>query len=73
MPIGIYLAGFFDSAYVWDYSLNNQDNYLKNKVLYGYGMGVHVISVYDLLGRFEVSRNHFGQVHFNVHAIVPIK
>ncbi len=73
MPIGIYLAGFFDSAYVWDYSFNNQDNYLKNQLLYGYGIGVHVISIYDLMGRFEVSRNHFGAIHLNVHAMVPIK
>lgn len=73
MPLGVYFAGFFDSGYVWDYSFNNQDQYLKNQLLYGYGAGIHIISMYDLMGRFEVSRNHLGQVKLNVHAMVPIK
>lgn len=73
MPWGIYATSFCDTGYMWDNSFNNQDAFLKNKFLYGYGLGLNVIGTYDLLGRFEVSLNHLNQLSFNVHATIPIR
>lgn len=71
-PLGIYLGTFGEGGYVADRSINNQDTFLKNKLLYGYGMGVQIISFYDYLIRMEVARNHLGQMGFNFHAVVPV-
>lgn len=71
-PLGIYLGSFAEGGYVADRSINNQDTFLKNKLLYGYGMGIQIISFYDYLIRMEVARNHLGQIGFNFHAVVPI-
>lgn len=72
-PLGVYATSFCDTGYMWDKSYNNQDNFLKNKFLYGYGVGLNVMAIYDLLARFEVSYNHLNQFNFNVHATVPIR
>ncbi len=73
MPFGFYATSFCDTGYMWDKTFNNQDTFLKNKFLYGYGVGLNMMGIYDLLGRFEVSLNHLKQVSINVHATVPIR
>jgi outer membrane protein assembly factor BamA len=73
MPLGLFLTAFADGGYMTDNTFNNNDNFLKNKYLYGYGVGLNAHVIYDLTGRFEVSYNSFGQFHFNMHALIPIK
>lgn len=72
-PFGLYLSAFADAGYVTDNTFNNQDNYLKNKLLLGYGLGVNVTTVYDFLVRFEYSFNKFGQGGFFISGRVPIQ
>lgn len=71
-PLGIYLSGFVEGGYVADNSFNNQDKHLKNKLLYGYGTSLQFITIYDHIIRLELARNHFGQIGFNFHAVLPI-
>lgn len=73
MPLGMFLTAFADGGYLTDNTFNNNDNFLKNKYLYGYGVGLNAHIIYDLTGRLEVSHNSLGQWHFNIHALVPIK
>ncbi|MFN0200394.1 MAG: hypothetical protein ACKVTZ_02685, partial [Bacteroidia bacterium] len=72
-PIGIYMTGFCDTGYIQDYTSTNQDKFLTNKLLYGYGAGLNVLSFYDMVSRFELSRNHLGKVLFNFHLSIAIR
>lgn len=73
LPLGVYVALFGENGNVWDRSISNSDTFLKNRALYGYGIGLHLITFYDNLIRMEVAGNHLNQWGFNFHAIVPIK
>jgi len=73
MPLGMYITAFCDVGYVNDYSSTAFDTYLKDKGLMGYGMGLNVIGLYDMLFRAEYSRNHFGQGGFYFSGTLPIR
>ena len=73
IPIGLYVSGFVDTGYVSDRSFNNQDDTFKNKWLIGYGIGLNVIGIYDLLLRIEYARNHLGQGGIFLNGSVSIK
>jgi outer membrane protein assembly factor BamA len=72
-PVGLYLTAFIDTGYILDESFNNQDQFLRNTFLTGYGMGINILGFYDLLFRLEYSRNHLNQGGIYFHATVPIK
>ncbi|MEL6673771.1 MAG: BamA/TamA family outer membrane protein [Bacteroidota bacterium] len=73
VPFGCYLSLFVDTGYIIDQNFNNQDQFLKDQWLLGYGAGVNLIGVYDLLLRVEYTRNHLGQGGLYIHTTVPIK
>ncbi len=72
-PFGLYISAYSDLGYVRDWTFNNQDNYLKNKLLAGYGMGLNVITIYDLMMRIEYSFNHLGQHGLFISGLVSIQ
>ena len=72
-PLGVYLSAYFDAGYVRDETFSNEDNYLKNQLLGGYGIGLNIIGFYDNLLRIEYSRNHLNEGGFYFHATIPIK
>jgi|GEM_PF-1250627 len=73
-PLGIYLSTYFDMGYVDDNTFSAKYNpWLKNTYLYGYGLGVNLIGLYDIMVRVEYSRNHLGQGGFYFSGSIPIK
>lgn len=72
-PIGLYISGYADFGYVHDNTFNNQDNYLKDRPLLGYGIGVNFISMYDWLLRVEYSFNHLGGRGLYLSSTVSIR
>ena len=47
LPLKLYLTAYFDAGYTWDnYFLQN--NQLKNKWQFGFGMGLNLVKVYQL-------------------------
>ncbi|WKN31270.1 BamA/TamA family outer membrane protein [Porifericola rhodea] len=69
IPLAIYLKAYFDHGYLWndiDYIRNKP---LANRYLYGYGIGVDIVSFYDFVLRLEHSWKHDGSsgifFHFN--------
>jgi outer membrane protein assembly factor BamA len=56
-PMGLYLSAYCDAGYVHDWTFNNRDNTLKDRLLLGYGAGLNLITIYDFLLRVEYSRN----------------
>lgn len=73
MPFAIYFSTFLDMGYVSDASFSNQDGYLKNKLLSGYGVGLNIICFYDRLFRVEYSTNHMGLGGIYFHGNLPIR
>jgi hypothetical protein len=65
-PLKIYLKSFFDMGYVNDnfYFKNNPFN---NRVINGYGFGLDVHTIYDIVMRFEITRNHTGNTGIYLH------
>ncbi len=66
IPFYAYLNVFFDAAYVED-KFYYQKNYLANKWLYGYGVGLDLISYYDFVFRIECSMNNLNQYGVFLH------
>ena len=73
LPLGLYLSAYSDAGYVRDWTFNNQDNSLKNKLLLGYGAGINFITIYDFLLRVEYSRNLLGGGGIYISTLVSIQ
>jgi len=66
IPFYSYLNLFFDAAYVEDrYFYTN--NFLNNRWIYGYGIGLDFITYYDLVFRIEFAINHLQQTGIYLH------
>jgi hypothetical protein len=67
VPVRIYPKVFFDAGYI-----NNptpSSNTLVNTLQYSLGVGLDLVTFYDMKVRLEYARNHLGQnglyLHFN--------
>jgi len=72
-PVGLYVSAFYEMGYVKDASFNNNDAFLKDQSLHGYGIGVNIVGFYDILFRLEYAKNHLNQGGIYLHGSVPIK
>ncbi len=67
IPVRIYPKIFFDAGYIDSPQPGN--SFLSNKLQYSAGVGVDVVTLYDIKIRFEYAWNHLGQnglyLHFN--------
>ena len=70
VPLAIYLKTYFDSGYVDNEFIDPENAALSNKYLFGGGVGLDVVTYYDLVVRFEYSINDRGNTGFflNVRA-----
>ena len=71
--LAIYATLFADIGYVRDESFGNYDQRFKDKLLRGYGVGLNLMVIYDMLWRVEYARNHLGQGGIYFHGTLPIK
>lgn len=67
----IYLTAFTDVAYTKTARFDNL-NFLANRWIQGSGLGINVVTYYDKVFRFEVSRNHKGETALFMHFVAPI-
>ncbi|WP_277480258.1 BamA/TamA family outer membrane protein [Catalinimonas alkaloidigena] len=69
IPLAIYVKGYFDQGYLWNDISYLENKPFANKYLYGYGLGVDIVSFYDFVFRIEHSWKHDGTsgifFHFN--------
>lgn len=70
VPLSIYSGLFFDQGMVRD--LSGRYSLLANKYLYGYGFSLDFVSYYDIVLRFELSRNHKKETGFYIHFVAAI-
>ncbi|GAB3534481.1 hypothetical protein GCM10027443_21670 [Pontibacter brevis] len=59
IPLSLYLNAFTDAGYVVD-RVFQESNPLTNRLLLGGGMGVHLVTFYDIVLRLEYSVNREG-------------
>lgn len=71
LPFNIYLTTYFDAGYVWDRYFE-ENNKLKNKWQFGYGVGLNLLTFNDRLLRLEYSVNRYSQHGFYVHFELPL-
>ena len=70
IPFKFYLSGNFDHGTVTDRNNIPENLRLTNKYLFGYGLGLDIVGMYDSVFRFEYSLNNSGQANlfFNFRA-----
>jgi outer membrane protein assembly factor BamA len=70
IPIAVYLKTFFDSGYVNNEFTDPENTALSNRYLFGGGLGLDIVTYYDLVLRLEYSINDRGNTGFflNVRA-----
>jgi len=67
IPVRIYPKIFADAGYISNPVPGN--SFLNNRLLYSVGIGLDIVTLYDVKFRFEFAWNHLGQnglyLHFN--------
>jgi len=71
LPFNMYLTGYFDAGYAWDY-YTVQNNQYRNKWQFGFGVGVNLVTFNDKLLRLEYSCNRYLQHGFYIHFEQPL-
>lgn len=67
LPVWVYPKIFFDAGYASNVNAN-PGNTLANTMLYSWGVGVDIITAYDLKLRIEFAWNHLGENGLYLHA-----
>lgn len=67
----VYLSAFFDGGYVKNQSASGS-NKMVNTFLYGYGLGLDLVTYYDKAVSFNYAFNRYGENGFFVHLNIKI-
>ena len=69
----LYLNLFADFGYAYDYKpINQLSNNLSNSFLYGYGIGLDLVTYYDIVFRIEYSFNKMNEKGIFINFVAPI-
>lgn len=71
-PVRMYLSANFDQGYVRDRNYLPENTRLTNKHLFGYGIGLDLVTFYDNVFRFEYSVNDQGLANFFINFTAPL-
>lgn len=72
MPMDIYVTGFGDAGYVFNPNVLETNKKRINNLLVGYGIGLNVVTFYDLVIRSEFSWNIHGDSGFYLSFLTDI-
>ncbi len=72
IPIAFYAKLFVDGAYVWGFENNATNDRLTDKFIYGTGVGIDMVTIHDLVIRFEYSTNRDGETQFFLNFMTDI-
>ena len=70
IPLEIYFKMFYDSGYIWKYENQRSNNFLNNKYIYSYGIGLDIVTLKNISFSSELSRNSLNEFNlsFNLGA-----
>jgi hypothetical protein len=60
LPLNVYIKAYYDCGFVKD-DFWYKNNPLNNTYLQGYGVGIDVSTFYDMVARYELTRNALGE------------
>ena len=66
-PYAIYLKTYFDIGYAKNTYNYEGNSYLSDKLLFGGGVGLDIVTMYDIVVRLEYSVNSIGEDAFFFH------
>jgi outer membrane protein assembly factor BamA len=72
LPIAMYLTAYGDAGYVYAPIRYSETNLLDNTLLYGGGLGIDIVTFYNLVFRINYSINRQGQRGFFFHFVRDI-
>ena len=65
IPVRFFLKAYGDAGYVY---ANKNETRLNNKMLGTYGLGLDIVTIYDIVIRLEYSFNQWGQNNLYLHS-----
>jgi outer membrane protein assembly factor BamA len=65
IPFDFYAKTYVDAGY--SHNTFSESNYLVNRMMYTAGFGIDMVTIYDVILRFEYSFNQMGQSGFFFH------
>ena len=71
LPLNLYITAYFDAGYVWD-NYFTDNNQFKNKLQFGYGVGLNFVTFNSKLLRIEYSVNRYLQKGVYLHFEQPL-
>ncbi len=66
VPVKVYVKGFGDAGY--SYNPRPGNSMLNNKFLKSWGIGIDVVTIYDIVLKFEYSFNQLGDKGLYIHS-----
>jgi len=67
IPIRLYPKIFVDMGYVKSNDIMGNDNFLANQLLYSAGVGLDIVTLYDIKIRLEFAYNHLSRNGLYLH------
>ena len=65
IPVKFFLKAYSNAAYVYN---DDKQSHLNNKFIGTYGLGLDVVTIYDIVIRLEYSFNQFGEHNLYLHS-----
>ena len=65
IPVRFYLKGYGDAGYVYS---DDKQSRLNNKIIGTYGLGLDIVTIYDIVIRLEYSFNQWGEHNLYLHS-----
>ncbi len=72
VPIAMFLTSYADAGYVYAPFSTSETNLLDNKLLYGAGLGIDIVTFYNVVFRVNYSINRQGNKGFFLHFVRDI-
>jgi len=66
-PVRLYPKIFADAGYIKSNDLTGNDNFLANQLLYSVGVGLDIVTLYDIKVRLEFAYNHLSRNGLYLH------
>ena len=66
-PYAFYLKSYFDIGYASNTQNYEGNQFLADKLLFGGGLGLDIVTMYDIVVRLEYSWNSIGDNGFFFH------
>lgn len=67
IPIRLYPKIFADFGYIKSNDLTGNNNFLANQLMYSAGVGLDIVTLYDIKVRLELAYNHLGRNGLYLH------